>query len=147
MNALVRLDILAFNETKKTPFDRFWRHKNKANLLLLDAVTNGFNDIVKKLINPLNPVDETAEVRYCNKQGHGAVHLAIVNSKATILKRLIEFDRTLLHMLTEDDLTETPLHLAVKKRDQAIVKVLLNEFNAPVVVKDARGSTPMHAAV
>lgn len=65
----------------------------------------------------------------------------------SVLKKLIEFDRTLLSMHTEDSLRETPLHLAIRKKNTAAVKVLLNEFHAPVFTRDAKGNTPMHIAV
>jgi ankyrin repeat protein len=148
MNALVRLDVLQLDKTDKVvPFNRFWRHKNRVNTQLLEAVASGQVDVVMKLISPLNPVDDTAEVRHVNKNGQGAVHLAITNSKVNILKKLIEYDKTLLHMKTEDTYSETPLHMAVRKRNQPILKLLLNEFNATVVVKDSKGNTPMHLAI
>ena len=72
---------------------------------MLDAVINGLIDIVQKLINPLNPVDETAEVRCCDSHGFGAIHLAIMHKKFQVFKKLVEFDRTLVHMKTEDGLS------------------------------------------
>lgn len=46
----------------------------------------------------MNAVDEQPELRYCNKEGFGAVHLAVMNDRLEILKKLLEYDRTLLCM-------------------------------------------------
>jgi ankyrin repeat protein len=50
-------------------------------------------------------------------------------------------------MRTEDGRSETPLHLAVKKGNLNLLRLMINEYNVPVVVKDAEGTTPMHLAV
>ena len=83
--------------------------------MLLDAVKNGKLTDVQKLINPFSIIDEIAEVRYCNSDGHSAIHIAVINDKTAIFKKLLEYDKTLLTMKTEDALSEYPLHLAVKK--------------------------------
>lgn len=77
------LDVIPIEKNfgKTTPFDRFWKMKQRSNALMLDAVTNGLIDVVQKLINPLNPVDETAEVRCCEINGLGAIHLAIIHKR------------------------------------------------------------------
>jgi ankyrin repeat protein len=100
----------------------------------LDAVINGNADIVQKLINPLNPVEEIAEARHCNEQGLGAIHLAVMNLRVQIFRKLVESDRTLLHMRTEDGRSETPLHLAVKKGNLNLLRLMINEYQVPVVV-------------
>jgi hypothetical protein len=46
----------------------------------------------------------------------------------------VEFDRTLVHMKTEDGLAQTPLHLATKSSNHQFMKSLINEYDVPVVV-------------
>lgn len=53
----------------------------------------------------------------------------------------------MLHMRTEDGRSETPLHLAIKKGNLNLLRLMINEYNVPVVVKDTDNITPMHLAV
>ena len=141
------MDTIPMKNEKQKPWSKFWRHKQRANNLFLESVENGNIENVKKLINPVYSVDDTAEVRFCNPSGLGAVHIAIRCEKITILKKLLEVDRTLLMMKTEDGNKEYPLHLAVKQQNLGVIKLLLNEFDAPVIVKDINHNTPMHLAI
>ena len=68
------------------------------------------------MLNPLGSVDEQPEVRFTNSDGLGAVHLAVINSQIDILKILLESDKTLLCMETEET-QQTILHLAVIKNN------------------------------
>lgn len=52
-----------------------------------------------------------------------------------------------MQMRTEDGRSETPLHLAVKKGNLNLLRLMISEYNTPVVVQDANGLTPMHLAV
>ena len=91
------------NETEFQPWANFWQSKQSVNAKLLKAVKDGMKDQVSRLLNPLEPVDKQPEVRYTNSEGYGAVHLAVLNGHKDILKILLETDKTLLCMETENE--------------------------------------------
>ena len=64
---------------------------------------DGNKDLVQKLLNPLQKVDDQAEVRYCNPDGLAVIHLAVVHDRLAIIRVLLEIDKTLLQMQTENE--------------------------------------------
>lgn len=65
------------------------------------------------------------EVRFTNNRGLGAVHLAVINDRLEILKILIETDKTLLCMETENEDAQQIIHLAAAKNNLTIIRYLL----------------------
>ena len=79
------------------------------------------------MLNPLEAVDSQPEVRYTNAAGLGAVHLAVKRDRLDILKILLEADKTLLCMPTEDEHLSYIIHLAVQENNQTIIRYLLGD--------------------
>ena len=107
------------------PWTSFWRRKDTVNGRLLTAAADGNKEEVQRLLNPLSHVDEIAEVRHTNKLGYGAVHLAVINDRLEILKVLLETDKTLLCMETENEDAQMIIHLAVVRNNLTIIRFLL----------------------
>ena len=89
--------------TRGEAWSNFWERKYHANNKLLRAVEEGKQDLVMKLLNPLQKVDDQAEARYCNSDGFAAIHLSIIFDRLSILKVLLDIDKTLLSMQTENE--------------------------------------------
>ena len=66
-------------------------------------------------------------MRYTNSDGLGAVHIAVMFNHLEILKTILQTDRTLLCMETEN-LEERAMiiHLAVMQNKFTIIRYLLN---------------------
>ena len=84
-------------------WSNFWERKYHANNRLLRAVEEGKQDLVLKLLNPLQKVDDQAEARFCNSDGFAAIHLSVIYDRLSILKVLLDIDKTLLLMQTENE--------------------------------------------
>ena len=111
------------------PWASFWHSKQLNNQRLLTAVSKGDLLEVKRLLNPLQPLDEQPEVRYTDDSGMGAVHLAVVRDQIEILKVLLETDKTLLCMPTEDEREMQIIHLAVESNNLTVLRYLLGNPN------------------
>ena len=57
---------------------------------------------VQRLLNPLGSIDHQPDVRYTDNDGFGAVHIAVIEKHLEILKTILQTDRTLLCMETEN---------------------------------------------
>lgn len=77
------------------------------------------------MLNPHEPVDSQPELRYTNKDGLGAVHLAVIRDRFDILKILLKTDQTLLCMPTENDDQSFIIHQAVTCNNPTIIRYLL----------------------
>lgn len=77
------------------------------------------------MLNPHETVDSQPELRYTNKEGFGAAHLAVVKDNLEILKMLLKTDQTLLCMPTEDDEQSYIIHQAVMQNNPSIIRYLL----------------------
>ena len=64
-------------------------------------------------MNPLLKVDDQPEVRYCNDEGHSAIHLAMIHDRLLMVNMLLKVDPTLLMMETDNLEKKTIIHLAV----------------------------------
>ena len=85
-------------------------------------------------------------MRYTNQDGLGAVHLAVIKGHVDILKILLETDKTLLCMETENEDVQCIIHLAVVEQNLTIIRHLIEKpayfrlFGE--VVKNETGNRP-----
>ena len=79
------------------------------------------------MLNPHESVDNKPEVRFTDSDGHGAVHLAVIHGHLDILKILLETDKTLLCMETENEDASYIMHLAVVKSNLPIMRYLIEK--------------------
>lgn len=82
------------------------------------AILKGLNDVVKYLVDT-----KPALIRHIDRQRHTAIHTAILNDKdKNMIRILVQKDP--LACTIGDAEGQTPLHLAVRKDDLALVKLL-----------------------
>ena len=66
-------------------------------------------------------------MRYTTADGLGAVHLAVMHNHPQILKTILQADRTLLCMESENsEESAMVIHLAVMRDNLTIIRYLLN---------------------
>jgi len=52
-----------------------------------------------------------------------------------------------INMVTNNDMVQTPLHIAVNDGNAMLTRILLQEFRADADCVDYRNNTPLHSAV
>ena len=65
-------------------------------------------------------------MRYTNREGLGAIHIAVIRDQLDCLKTLLQSDRTLLCMETENAEANMLIHLAVKHNNMGMIRYLLS---------------------
>lgn len=77
------------------------------------------------MLNPYERVDEQPELRLSDDKGLGPVHIAVKKDHLEILKVLLDTDKTLLCMQTENDDLSYIIHLAVTHNKLDMIRYLL----------------------
>ena len=126
------------------PWAGFWHNKHISNERLLKAIERGRKDEVQRMLNPHEPVDSQPELRYTNKDGLGAVHLAVIRDRFDILKILLKTDQTLLCMPTENDDQSYIIHQAVSNNNPTIIRYLLGNPAYFRLFKEQKESSKNH---
>ncbi|CEJ86403.1 hypothetical protein VHEMI04095 [[Torrubiella] hemipterigena] len=105
---------------------------------LLRAVDGNGLECVRVLI------DRGADVNFKDFHGRGILHGCAINSRATILRHLLQNVKGLDPNI-QDDNGNTPLHDAVATDSEAVARVLL-DHGARTDIKANNGRTPLRAA-
>ncbi|KAI0416777.1 ankyrin [Xylaria grammica] len=105
---------------------------------LLRAVDDNALECVRVL------VEHGVDHNFKDFLGRGILHGCAVNARGTIMRYLL---KTLpdLDPNAQGDAGETPLHDAVRRNAEAVVRVLL-EYGARTDIEDAHGKTPLRLA-
>ncbi|MBU4334196.1 MAG: ankyrin repeat domain-containing protein, partial [Candidatus Omnitrophica bacterium] len=78
-------------------------------------------------------------VSFCSE-----IHEAAKSGDVVKLRELLDNDPSLL--TTKDEIGKSPLHWAAGKNQLEIIKVLLDEYNIDVNIRNANNGTPLHVA-
>lgn len=111
------------------PWDTFWDKKLASNEALIKACQEGNLVTATTLLNPLLGLDQTAEVRFTDQNGLGAIHHAILNRHNQLVKTLLKYEEGLITMELEDNSKNTSLHLIAQTGNTALLK-LVSDFQA-----------------
>ncbi|KAI1420286.1 ankyrin, partial [Xylaria sp. FL1777] len=105
---------------------------------LLRAVDENALECVRVL------VEHGADHSFKDFHGRGILHGCAINARGTIMRYLLK-NLTDLDPNAQGDGGETPLHDAVRRNAEAVVRVLL-EYGARTDIEDAHGKTPLRLA-
>lgn len=98
-------------------------------MALLNAVKERKLEKVRQLINPHQKVDYRAEARFTDDYGIGAIHVSVLINNFEAFRVLLNSDKTLVTMTTEDDLEQTCAHLAALKNRSDMIRHLVENAN------------------
>ncbi|KAI0966455.1 ankyrin [Xylaria arbuscula] len=105
---------------------------------ILRAVDENALECVRVLI------EHGADHRFKDFHGRGILHGCAINARGTIMRYLLK-TLTDLDPNAQGDGGETPLHDAVRRNSEAVVRVLL-EYGARTDIEDTHGKTPLRLA-
>ncbi|KAI0810165.1 ankyrin [Xylaria sp. FL0064] len=105
---------------------------------LLRAVDENALECVRVL------VEHGADHRFKDFHGRGILHGCAINARGTIMRYLLKNLKD-LDPNAQGDGGETPLHDAVRRNAETVVRVLL-EYGARTDIEDAHGKTPLRIA-
>jgi hypothetical protein len=83
-------------------------------------------DMVRKLLNKYQRVEDIGDPQYVDEKGYGAIHYATVHQELDVLKILLDKDKSLLLQRTTDGQNNSIAHLAAKHNCLNILKYLVN---------------------
>ncbi len=72
------------------------------------------------------------------------IHEAVKNGDVAKVRTILDNDPSML--TAKDDIGKTPLHWAAGKNQLEVMKVLLDEYNINVNIRNANNGTPLHVA-
>ncbi len=118
---------ISFDENNNTPLMRY-------------ASTNRLSGVKSELENDGYYENGCEILNAQNIDGNNALHLAVTNRNADIVKAIaksgIECD-------VRNNVGDAPIHLAVLANDEDIVEILLEDADADINVTDRTGATPL----
>ncbi|XP_057844089.1 uncharacterized protein LOC131053482 isoform X2 [Cryptomeria japonica] len=83
-----------------------------------------------------------------DSSGRTLLHIAASQGKAEFVEELLSRDKIKTKLLSRADIrAQTPLHMAVKRGEKDIVKILLDHGAHPLRERDCDGRTALHYAV
>ena len=91
-------------------------------------------------------MDQTAEIRFTDQNGLGAIHHAILKRHNQLVKTLLKYEEGLITMELEDNSKNTSLHLIAQTGNTALLK-LVSDLQTDFCAQNYKGETPLHIAV
>ena len=74
------------------------------------------------------------------------MHVAAGVGHVDVMREILQHGFNATHTRTQNDYGSLPVHLAATSGKVEAVKLLVNEYNSPIHVPNARGNIPLHGA-
>ena len=87
------------------------------------------------------------ETNSSQQRGMTPIHTAVANGQPELVKIYLMQDRN--QIAWQDHLGNTPLHIAVYRRDYSMVQLILDFMKrfGPLIIINSNGNTPIHMAI